>query len=155
MAWTLVIVDVTGEDDVDAAALEDWLQQGAILLGEVLLGRVEGGGMEADELPGGVGLLQVMLDPLDEFGGGGGDVIAAVEDEDVGGAVVEGVEPDRGEGRAGGGAEGGLGGLVSAHGGSQGPSPGPLVGTSKKWSGADALGYCARRAATSWLPRAG
>ena len=80
----LVVVDVSVEDDVDLAGLEDGSEDPHVLLVEVALRRVEAGLMEADEPPGrSLGGGQVVVDPLLELAVGPVDRGVGVEDRPV------------------------------------------------------------------------
>ena len=83
-------MDVSAEDDVDSACLEDLGQEPHLLVIEVRLRRIEAGVMEGDEPPGAVlGGRQVTLDPRPQLGVGPVDIRIGVEDCPVGIAVVE------------------------------------------------------------------
>ena len=88
---TLVIVDVSGEDDVDAAFLEERGEQAHLLFGVMGLGGVEARMMEEDHLPLRLGLREIPPDPGLQIRIRHGHVAVGVETEEMPGPVVEGV----------------------------------------------------------------
>ena len=103
----LVVVDVSGENDVDAAFFEGRLEEAHALLGVVFFGGVKSGLMKADELPRLFGGGEVAFDPRDQALDLFNSVAVGVDDDEMGGAVIEGVIAHGGVFGTGDGFEGG------------------------------------------------
>lgn len=110
------------------------------MFGVVVFGGFEGGDVEADEFPRGLGGAQVAFDPVEEAGILVGHIFGAVEDEEVCGAVVEGVEAEVRITGAGGEEEGVGGGRVFAERGVPRAGAGAVLRREKEVIGTEGVG---------------